>query len=97
MDSAIDIAALREDYVTRGLHRADLDPDPFKQFARWFGDAAAADIRDVNAMSLATVARDGTPRSGSSCLKASASADLFSLRITKARRAGKSPRTRASG
>ena len=61
MDSAIDIAALREDYVAFGLHRADLDPDPFKQFARWFGDAAAADIRDVNAMSLATVTNDGMP------------------------------------
>ena len=61
MDSAIDIAALRQDYVTRGLHRAEVDPDPFKQFANWFADAAAADIRDVNAMSLATVRRDGTP------------------------------------
>ena len=61
MESAIDIAALREDYVAHGLHRADLDPDPFKQFARWFGDAAAADIRDVNAMALATVSPDGMP------------------------------------
>jgi len=61
MDSAIDIAALRQDYLAHGLHRTDLDSDPFKQFARWFGDAAAADIRDVNAMSLATVAHDGTP------------------------------------
>jgi pyridoxine/pyridoxamine 5'-phosphate oxidase len=25
-----------------------------KQFARWFGEAAAAKIRDVNAMTLAT-------------------------------------------
>ena len=61
MDSAIDIAALRQDYVSRGLHRSELDLDPFKQFALWFEDAAAADIRDVNAMSLATVARDGAP------------------------------------
>lgn len=57
----IDIAALRHDYVAHGLRRADLDPDPIRQFARWFGEAAAANIRDVNAMSLATATPDGKP------------------------------------
>jgi pyridoxamine 5'-phosphate oxidase len=61
MDSAIDIAALRQDYLSHGLHRAELDPDPFKQFASWFEAAVTAAIPDVNAMSLATVARDGSP------------------------------------
>ena len=61
VNSAMDIAALREDYVAHGLRRADLDPDPIKQFAKWFGEAAAAQIRDVNAMSLATVDADGKP------------------------------------
>ena len=32
-----------------------------QQFAKWFGEAAAAEIRDVNAMSLATIASDGMP------------------------------------
>ena len=58
----MDIAALRHDYVAHGLRRADLDPDPIKQFAKWFGEAAAAEIRDVNAMSLATATPDGKPR-----------------------------------
>src|SRR3954452_9316257 len=57
----LDIAALRHDYVARGLRRADLDPDPIKQFNNWFSEAAAAEIRDVNAMSVATVGADGTP------------------------------------
>ena len=64
MDSRqLNIAALRQDYVAHGLRRADLDPNPIKQFAKWFGEAAAADLRDVNAMSLATATRDGMPSS----------------------------------
>jgi len=59
--SSLDITALRHDYVAHGLRRADLDPDPIKQFGKWFGEAAAADIRDVNAMSLATATADGIP------------------------------------
>lgn len=61
MDSPLDLAALRHDYVANGLRRADLAADPFRQFAKWFEEAAAAEIRDVNAMALATGTRDGTP------------------------------------
>ena len=42
-----------------GLHRRDLDPDPIKQFGNWFTAAIEAQIRDVNAMSLATASVDG--------------------------------------
>lgn len=61
MASPLDIAALRHDYVAHGLHRADLDADPIKHFTNWFGAAAAAEIRDVNAMALATATPDGNP------------------------------------
>jgi pyridoxamine 5'-phosphate oxidase len=61
MSTPIDIAALRHDYVAHGLRRADLDADPIRQFGKWFGEAAAAQIRDVNAMSLATATSDGKP------------------------------------
>lgn len=61
MTASLEIAALRHDYRAHGLRRADLDPDPIKQFAKWFGEAAAAQIRDLNAMSLATVSADGKP------------------------------------
>ena len=61
MNSPLDIAALRHDYVARGLRRADLDPDPIQQFTKWFSEAAAAEIRDVNAMTLATATPDGRP------------------------------------
>jgi len=66
----LDIAALRHDYVAHGLRRADLDADPIKQFAKWFGEAAAAEIRDVNAMTLATATPDGRPSARIVVLKA---------------------------
>lgn len=70
MSPPLDIAALRHDYVAHGLRRSDLDADPIKQFAKWFGEAAAAEIRDVNAMNLATITADGTPDARIVLLKA---------------------------
>ena len=66
----LDIAALRHDYVAHGLRRADLHSDPIKQFGIWFGEAAAAQIRDVNAMTLATATPDGAPSARIVLLKA---------------------------
>lgn len=43
------------------LRRADLDPDPVRQFDRWFQTAIAANLRDPNAMTLATATPDGAP------------------------------------
>lgn len=55
------LSALRHEYDAHGLRRSDLHADPFEQFRAWFAAALAADIRDVNAMSLATAAPDGKP------------------------------------
>ena len=49
------------EHADRGLHRRDLDSDPIKQFANWFTAAIEAEIKDVNAMSLATASADGKP------------------------------------
>jgi pyridoxamine 5'-phosphate oxidase len=43
------------------LLERDVDPDPLRQFAVWFDQAAAAGIRAPEAMALATAARDGRP------------------------------------
>ena len=60
---ALDIAALRRDYMQRGLAEADLDPDPFRQFGAWFHEAAnTPSIAEPNAMVLATSGADGQPR-----------------------------------
>lgn len=70
VNKPLEIAALRHDYIAHGLRRADLDRDPMKQFAQWFDEAAAAQIRDVNAMSLATATPDGAPSARIVLLKA---------------------------
>src|SRR5216110_717990 len=61
METPRDPAASRYEHAAKGLRRSDLDPDPIKQFGNWFTAAIEAGIRDVNAVSLATVGRDGRP------------------------------------
>ncbi|HSP44811.1 MAG TPA: pyridoxamine 5'-phosphate oxidase, partial [Chthoniobacterales bacterium] len=56
-----ELSGLRHEYDGHGLRRGDLHSDPIEQFRAWFADALAADIRDVNAMSLATATPDGKP------------------------------------
>ena len=55
------LSALRREYDAHGLRRVDLHPNPIEQFRAWFAAALAADIYDVNAMSLATATPDGKP------------------------------------
>jgi pyridoxamine 5'-phosphate oxidase len=51
----------RSEYDRGELHRADLDADPFKQFAVWFEQACQSGMIEPNAMSLATAWADGRP------------------------------------
>jgi pyridoxamine 5'-phosphate oxidase len=43
------------------LREQDVDPDPFRQFAAWFDEAASAGIRAPEAAALATATREGAP------------------------------------
>ena len=52
---------LRRDYAAASLDVSNVDPDPLAQFQRWFDQARAADLREPNAMTLATSTRDGRP------------------------------------
>jgi pyridoxamine 5'-phosphate oxidase len=45
----------------RPLLEADVDPDPLRQFERWFAEARAAGMRAPEAMTLATATADGLP------------------------------------
>src|SRR5271156_932065 len=59
---ATQVAALRRDYMQRALDEADLAPDPFQQFARWFQEALDCPaIAEPNAMVLATVSPERQP------------------------------------
>ena len=57
----VDPAPLRTEYKRAALDVADVDPDPFRQFARWFDEAVTAQVPEPNAMTLATVDDEGRP------------------------------------
>jgi pyridoxine/pyridoxamine 5'-phosphate oxidase len=52
--SATNPADLRVERKRAVLDERDVDPDPFRQFARWFDEAVAAQVPEPNAMTLAT-------------------------------------------
>lgn len=55
------IADIRQDYKMNSLLEKDISTNPFDQFAKWWADAIASKIEEVNAMTLATVGADGRP------------------------------------
>ena len=55
------VADLRQEYMRAGLSEADALSDPLLQFESWLQDAVTAALPLPNAMTLATVAADGTP------------------------------------
>ncbi len=55
------IADLRREYTRQGLLKQDVDPDPFRQFHRWFEQALAAELPEPNAMTIASATPDGRP------------------------------------
>ena len=55
----MDLTNLRRSYEQGGLRRDSLDPDPIIQFEHWFKDAEKSDVKDPNAMSLATANKAG--------------------------------------
>ena len=55
------IADLRKEYARESLTERDVDPDPIRQFMRWFDQARAAELLEPNAMALATADGDGVP------------------------------------
>ncbi|MFN3667241.1 MAG: pyridoxamine 5'-phosphate oxidase [Sediminibacterium sp.] len=55
------IADIRKDYKQHSLDEADVAADPFEQFDKWWNDAIAAEVEEVNAMTLATASKEGIP------------------------------------
>jgi len=52
---------IKEQNMDRGLRRADLHVDPYKEFEKRFTTAIESGIREPNAMSLATIDETGQP------------------------------------
>lgn len=63
------ISELRKDYALLGLRRADLDPDPLRQFIKWLEEAIAASLPEPNAMTIATADQKGRPSARTVLLK----------------------------
>lgn len=61
MTPPLSIADLRREYAHARLDEKDVSLDPFAEFARWFAEAQAAEVEEVNAMVLATATPDGWP------------------------------------
>jgi pyridoxamine 5'-phosphate oxidase len=57
------LAQMRKDYGQASLSESDVLDDPIAQFQRWFDEALKAEVREPNAMSVATVGADGKPSS----------------------------------
>ena len=52
---------LRKQWMSRGLIRETLNPDPIKQFEYWYAEIIDSGIPEPNAMSLATADTNGQP------------------------------------
>jgi len=63
------LAELRQDYSLSVLTKANVDPDPIRQFQRWMQEAIAAQLPEPNAMTLATADRTGRPYARAVLLK----------------------------
>lgn len=55
------IAALREDYRAKTLELTDVHANPIQQFNEWFQEALDSQIKEANAMTIATVDTQGKP------------------------------------
>jgi len=59
--SAVNIADIRREYALAALDETIAGDEPMAFFAKWLAEAEAAQITEVNAMTLATVSVDAKP------------------------------------
>lgn len=60
-EMGVSVEEIREGYIYGRLSERELDPDPFRQFERWFQEALDAKVHLPDAMTLATVDAQGRP------------------------------------
>jgi pyridoxamine 5'-phosphate oxidase len=57
----MDISSIRKDYQLQSLSENEVAKNPFDQFGHWWKEAINSEIDEVNAMTLATVNKEGKP------------------------------------
>ena len=55
------IKDIRTEYSLHSLNEDDIAANPVDQFTKWWNEAIISEILEVNAMTLATAAKDGKP------------------------------------
>ena len=65
----MNIADIRTDYARAALDEEHTDADAVRQFTRWWDEALSAQVREANAMTLATADADGRPAARTVLLK----------------------------
>jgi pyridoxamine 5'-phosphate oxidase len=65
----INISTLRENYARQTLDESAAHADPIKQFEAWFAETVDSQLREPNAMTLATSDKDGRPSARTVLLK----------------------------
>lgn len=58
---AVSIADIRINYAKKTLSENEVEKNPVQQFSKWWDEAIASEIEEVNAMTLATASPDGVP------------------------------------
>lgn len=61
LDMAGSIADIRKNYSQKSLSENEVAPDPIRQFSKWWDEAVASEIDEVNAMTLATASQEAVP------------------------------------
>ncbi|HEY6976850.1 MAG TPA: pyridoxamine 5'-phosphate oxidase [Chitinophagaceae bacterium] len=56
-----EIADIRKDYMLQTLDESNVEEDAISQFTKWWNEAVNSAIDEVNAMTLATVSKEGAP------------------------------------
>lgn len=56
-----DISQIRRDYSGQYLNEQSVGTDPIAFFEKWFDEAVASNIEEVNAFTLSTADKDGRP------------------------------------
>ena len=61
MTESSNISNLRRNYSLKELTKKKVDPDPFTQFSHWFNELLKSEVKEPNAMILATASSKGIP------------------------------------
>lgn len=69
MSASSSIADIRKDYALSSLSEEDVAAEPLSQFSRWWKEAEASAIDEVNAMTLSTIGTEGWPEARTVLLK----------------------------